>query len=142
MTRAFKHFLVVVVLLSAQSAASQQRISHSTRAQAEPHIAVNPTDPLNLVATAITQAEGTPNRIECYYTFNGGQTWDTSGNISGAISAGDPAELVNGHVAEGYHTVTWNAADQASGVYFARFTATDADGNSKLNKVSKLVLAR
>ncbi|MBI5471624.1 MAG: T9SS type A sorting domain-containing protein [Ignavibacteriae bacterium] len=49
-------------------------------------------------------------------------------------------ELVNGQVAEGYHTATWNAVDAASGVYFARFTATDAGGNLKLNKVSKLLL--
>jgi hypothetical protein len=52
------------------------------------------------------------------------------------------AELVNGQVAEGYHTATWNASGVASGVYLARFTATDGSGTVKLNKVSKLVLAK
>ncbi len=51
-------------------------------------------------------------------------------------------ELVNGQVAEGYHTATWNAGDVASGIYLARFTATDASGNIKLNKVSKLILMK
>ena len=52
------------------------------------------------------------------------------------------AELVNGQVAEGYHTARWNALDVSSGVYFARFTATDANGAVKLNKVSKLLLSK
>ncbi|MBI5472407.1 MAG: T9SS type A sorting domain-containing protein [Ignavibacteriae bacterium] len=52
------------------------------------------------------------------------------------------AELVNGQVAEGYHTATWNASDVASGVYFARFTATDANGVTQLSKVVKLLLAK
>ncbi|MBI5471514.1 MAG: T9SS type A sorting domain-containing protein [Ignavibacteriae bacterium] len=52
------------------------------------------------------------------------------------------AELVNGQVAVGYHSVTWNASGVASGMYFARFTATDANGNLKLNKVSKLLLTK
>ena len=51
-------------------------------------------------------------------------------------------ELVNGRVAEGYHAVTWNAADQASGVYFARFTATATNGNVKFARISKLVLTK
>ncbi|MBI5472493.1 MAG: T9SS type A sorting domain-containing protein [Ignavibacteriae bacterium] len=52
------------------------------------------------------------------------------------------AELVNGQVAEGYHTATWNASDVASGVYFARFSATNASGAVKLNKVTKLLLTK
>ena len=51
-------------------------------------------------------------------------------------------ELVNGQVAEGYHTATWNASDVASGIYLARFTVTDASGNMKLNKVNKLILMK
>ncbi|MBI5470860.1 MAG: T9SS type A sorting domain-containing protein, partial [Ignavibacteriae bacterium] len=52
------------------------------------------------------------------------------------------AELVNGQVVEGYHTATWNAGSVASGVYFARFTATDATGAVKLAKVMKLLFAK
>jgi hypothetical protein len=52
------------------------------------------------------------------------------------------AELENGMKEVGYHSATWNASDVASGVYFARFTATDVNGNVKLSKVSKLILAK
>ncbi len=51
-------------------------------------------------------------------------------------------ELVNGFKEAGYHFATWNAKDVSSGVYFARFTATDANGNLKLLKVNKLLLAK
>jgi hypothetical protein len=52
------------------------------------------------------------------------------------------AELENGMKEAGYHSALWNASDVASGVYFARFTATNADGNVKLNKVTKLLLTK
>ncbi len=52
------------------------------------------------------------------------------------------AELVAGNYAAGYHSAIWNASAVASGVYFARFTATDANGVVRLNKVSKLLLAK
>lgn len=62
------------------------------------------------------------------------------------------AELENGMKEAGYHSATWSASETASGVsskggyasgvYFARFTATDANGNVRLSKVSKLLLAK
>jgi hypothetical protein len=52
------------------------------------------------------------------------------------------AELENGMKEAGYHSTTWNASDVASGVYFARCTATDVNGNVKLSKVSKLLLTK
>jgi len=52
------------------------------------------------------------------------------------------AELLNASRDAGHHSVTWNAKDVASGVYFARFTVTDAIGNAKLSKVNKLLLAK
>jgi hypothetical protein len=54
------------------------------------------------------------------------------------------AELANGNYAAGYHSATWDVPQggTASGVYFARFTATDAQGKAKLSKVSKLLLAK
>lgn len=57
------------------------------------------------------------------------------------------AQLVNGTREAGYHSVTWSPSTSsgqvlASGVYFARFTATDASGNIKLNKVAKLLLTK
>lgn len=51
-------------------------------------------------------------------------------------------DLVNGKHEAGYHSATWDASGVASGVYFARFTATDANGSVRLTKVSKLVLAK
>ncbi len=51
-------------------------------------------------------------------------------------------ELVSGQKAEGYHSAIWDASSVASGVYFARFMATDGSGNVRLNKVSKLVLTK
>jgi hypothetical protein len=52
------------------------------------------------------------------------------------------AELANELYEAGYQSVTWNASSVSSGVYFARFTATDINGTSRLNKVSKLLLAK
>ncbi|MBX2991122.1 MAG: T9SS type A sorting domain-containing protein [Bacteroidetes bacterium] len=51
-------------------------------------------------------------------------------------------ELVSGPKSEGYHSAMWDASAVASGVYFARFTATDMSGGVRLNKVSKLVLTK
>jgi hypothetical protein len=52
------------------------------------------------------------------------------------------AELANGQKEAGYHSVGWSATGNASGVYFARFTATDASGKVKLSKVNKLLLTK
>jgi hypothetical protein len=52
------------------------------------------------------------------------------------------AELVNGYQEAGSRTATWTAHDVASGVYLARFTATDRNGIPQLSKMMKLVLAK
>ena len=52
------------------------------------------------------------------------------------------AELARGMQEAGYHLVTWNASNLSSGVYIARFSATNASGKINLNKVSKLLLAK
>ena len=52
------------------------------------------------------------------------------------------AEVVKGNNAAGYHAATWNASNVASGVYFARFTATDQFGKLRFSKINKLVLSR
>lgn len=51
-------------------------------------------------------------------------------------------EIANGNYAAGYHSATWNAAGVASGVYFARFTATDEFGKLKFSKIGKLILSK
>jgi hypothetical protein len=52
------------------------------------------------------------------------------------------AELATGYHEAGYHSATWNAAGHASGVYFARFTATDTFGKVRLAKTSKILLMK
>jgi hypothetical protein len=52
------------------------------------------------------------------------------------------AELANGYSQAGYHSRTWNATDQASGVYFARFSVTNAERRLAYSKVNKLVLMK
>ncbi len=52
------------------------------------------------------------------------------------------ADLVNSNYAAGYHSATWNANEIASGVYFARFAATDINGALKLSKIGKLILTK
>jgi len=52
------------------------------------------------------------------------------------------AELADGHHEAGYHSTIWNATDQASGVYFARFVVTSSSGEVKYSKVNKLVLMK
>jgi hypothetical protein len=52
------------------------------------------------------------------------------------------AELENGTKEAGYHSAVWSGDGLSSGVYFARFTATDANGNLRLSKVNKLLLAK
>jgi hypothetical protein len=52
------------------------------------------------------------------------------------------AELASGHREVGRHSVTWNAGNQASGIYFARFTVTDAFGTMKYSRVNKLVVMK
>ncbi|MBX2990524.1 MAG: T9SS type A sorting domain-containing protein [Bacteroidetes bacterium] len=52
------------------------------------------------------------------------------------------AQLVSGSREAGYHSATWDASNMSSGVYFARFTATDANGSIRLNKVNKLLLTK
>jgi hypothetical protein len=52
------------------------------------------------------------------------------------------AELAEGSYSAGTHTAIWDAADQASGVYFARFTVMNGSGAAKYSKINKLVLLR
>jgi hypothetical protein len=52
------------------------------------------------------------------------------------------ADLVNEYREAGYHSATWNAANQASGVYIARFTVSNEFGRVQYAKVNKLVLMK
>lgn len=52
------------------------------------------------------------------------------------------ADLASGHHEPGYHTVVWNAAAMASGVYLARFSVVNGLGNTVYTKTNKLVLMK
>lgn len=52
------------------------------------------------------------------------------------------ATLASGYREAGYHSATWNADGQASGVYFARFNVTSVDGKNTYSKINKLVLMK
>lgn len=51
-------------------------------------------------------------------------------------------QLASGYYSAGYHTLTWNASDLSSGVYFARLRVTDAAGKQFFTKTSRLLLAK
>ncbi|HEX9014534.1 MAG TPA: T9SS type A sorting domain-containing protein, partial [Chloroflexota bacterium] len=52
------------------------------------------------------------------------------------------ARLAEGFHQAGYHTVTWNAQNAASGLYFARLTVTNELGKVVYSRTSKLLLTR
>lgn len=86
--------LAFVVVLNAFA---QTRVTPtSTISQAEPHIAVNPTNPNNIVIVGIT-APSQGVRIGAYYTTNGGQSWNGSDDITiDNADAGDPVIAFDG----------------------------------------------
>ncbi len=52
------------------------------------------------------------------------------------------AELMNGVQSAGYHTVTWDAANFASGVYIYRLSAEAVDGSSSFTASKKMILLK
>jgi hypothetical protein len=52
------------------------------------------------------------------------------------------ADLANSKYEAGYHSAIWNAANQASGVYFARLTVTGTEGKMNYSKINKLLLMK
>ena len=64
----------------------------SSLEQAESPVAINPTNPNNLVGAAITSelVDGDYKKyIGCYYSINGGENWQGIDDISG-VGVGDP----------------------------------------------------
>nr|MBC8278458.1 T9SS type A sorting domain-containing protein [FCB group bacterium] len=67
-----------------------------------------------------------------YYLPEAGEVLLTIYDIQGR----EAARLVDGHLSSGEHTVDWNAADFASGIYFARLD------NGKVQITQKLLLIK
>jgi hypothetical protein len=85
-------------LLTDIHAFAQTRVFSSANNQSEPYIAVNPTNPNNIIIAAITVVNGY-NRIGAFYTTNGGQTWNGSDDIiigQPNKGAGDPVIAFDG----------------------------------------------
>ncbi|MBX2991877.1 MAG: exo-alpha-sialidase [Bacteroidetes bacterium] len=87
-------FLVTVLL--AYSSSAQVRISETSAPKAEPHVAVNPTNPNHIVVVAITKINFA--RIGAYRTTNGGVNWIGSDDIVQQVNvdAGDPVVAFDG----------------------------------------------
>ena len=82
--------LTITVTGLAQTAGNPDTILPGPRAQIETPIAINPTDPNNLIGAAITQPEpAEENRIGYYYSFDRGATWNGNDDINGP-GLGDP----------------------------------------------------
>lgn len=75
-----------LVLFASASAFAQTRVFSSADNQSESYIAVNPTNPNNIIIAAITVVNGY-NRIGAYYTTNGGQSWSGSDDVIIYLSA-------------------------------------------------------
>lgn len=52
------------------------------------------------------------------------------------------ALLANGYYSAGYHSLTWNASDFASGIYLVHLNVIDELGRVRFSKVQKLLLAK
>ncbi len=52
------------------------------------------------------------------------------------------AELVNGKLTAGYHSVKWNAVNFASGVYFYKLSAENSSGNNVFSASRKMILLK
>lgn len=52
------------------------------------------------------------------------------------------ARLADGNISGGIHEVTWDAGNNASGIYFCRYTVTNSIGTVLHQEVKKLILTR
>ncbi|MDP8211630.1 MAG: right-handed parallel beta-helix repeat-containing protein [Candidatus Stygibacter australis] len=83
------------------------------------------------VSTRLNGAYPNPFNPETTISFELAQASDVAINIYN-VRGQKVAELVNDHFNTGVHSVTWNAANQASGVYFMRL---QTDNESTTQKV-------
>jgi hypothetical protein len=120
---------------------STGRYEHATTGSALGKLAPTQTEKMFPIAFAIRSAYPNPFNPSTEIKFDLPENTNVSLVVYDVLGR-KVSELVNGTREAGYHSATWNASNVASGVYFARFTAADANGNVKLSKVSKLLLAR
>lgn len=81
--------LVVFFLAGFNGLYAQAPILSTSHSQRETPLAMNPTDPNNLVAAAIT-GTASPLRIGAYYSTNAGQSWSGSDDVVGSGDLTDP----------------------------------------------------
>lgn len=63
---------------------------------AEPHLAIDPTDPMHLLAAAIVLPDSLPHRVDPFVSFDGGRTW-----ARGALPGSEGTETADPWVAFG-----------------------------------------
>jgi hypothetical protein len=58
------------------------------------------------------------------------------------VLGSEVSRLVEAEQVAGSHTAMWNAGNQASGIYFARLTVTNADGKRLYQQMMRMLLAK
>jgi hypothetical protein len=100
-------------------------------------------DPANNVTTAFRLEPNYPNPFNPSTTLRYGLPEAAHVTLVVYNTLGQRvSELVNGDLSAGYHEVRWDALGLASGIYFARLTASNSLGQVLTSQATKLVLMR
>ena len=98
-------------------------------------------DPLLPIRASLLQSYPNPFNLSTTLSFDLPEPSDVSLVVYDVLGR-KIIELAKGSHGAGTHTAIWDANEQASGVYLARFTVTGSDGEMKYSNVNKLVLMK
>jgi hypothetical protein len=84
-----------------------------------------------------------PNPFNPSTTIKFALPFDSNVRIAVYNLLGEQVEVIFDQVKEvGYHNISWNASDLASGVYIYTIDAKSLDGLQKFNSVKKMMLVK